>query len=128
MSIGLGAYAILALSFSIVFEFPTSQAIQIGISKILIFSVIAYMLFLCTKTYAAHQHNAAVNRHRQNSLLSFNALVEAAGSEDKRDIVLSHAAGSIFAPQDTGYVRNSSPPQLPMTQLIEAMPRIAQTS
>jgi hypothetical protein len=51
----------------------------------------------------SHLHNAVVNRQRQNSLMTFKALVEAAGQQENRDIILTKAADSIFAPQPTGF-------------------------
>lgn len=124
ISVGLVIYGLVALASTFLFE-PKSvlQGVQISVAKVLIFSVVAYMLFQSARTFSAHQHNAAVNRHRQNSLMSFNSLVQAAGSEDKRDIVLTAAATSIFVPQDTGYVRNLNSPQMPMMQIVEALPK-----
>ena len=51
------------------------------------------------------------SRHRQNSLLTYRALVEAAGEGGTEDIVLAHAASCIFSPQETGFsnTKNDSP-------------------
>jgi hypothetical protein len=57
----------------------------------------------------AHTHNSIVNRHRQNGLQTFTTLVDAAGSSQAQDIVLSHAAASIFEPQETGYAKQHQP-------------------
>jgi hypothetical protein len=97
------------------------QAVQLSLSKALIFSTIAYLLILSARNFLAHQHNAVVNRHRQNALQTFEALVNAAGPE-KRDIVLTHAAACIFGPQETGYTKVS--PQTNVTGLVESIPRI----
>ena len=48
------------------------------------------------------------NRHRQNALLTYRALVAAAGEHETEDIVLAHAAVCIFAPQETGYSGSKS--------------------
>ncbi|MEQ9248100.1 MAG: hypothetical protein RLO21_19140 [Nitratireductor sp.] len=89
---------------------PTSTygAFQIVIGKLLIFGVIVYILVLCAKNFLSHTHNAIVNKQRQNALMTFNALADAAGSEENRDIVLTQAASCIFSPQDTGYVRHGA--------------------
>ena len=85
----------------------TIQAIQLASSKILLFAVISYMLFLASRNFMSHKHNAIVNKHRQNALSTFKALVDAAeGSEDK-DVILTHASACIFSPQDTGYEKSS---------------------
>ena len=81
----------------------TYQSIQLGVSKILIFAVISFMLYLSARSYLSHKHNAIVNRHRQNSLLTYRALVDAAGSSENREVILTHAAACIYGPQPTGY-------------------------
>lgn len=107
----LGAYAIVSLWFH---QIPgldpetPMRAVQLTTSKILIFGVIAYMLFLATKNFLSHRHNAVVNRHRQNALMTFKALADAAEGDEAKDIVLAHAAACIFAPQETGYSKSGS--------------------
>lgn len=100
------------------------EAIQIGLSKILIFGVIAYMLILCARNFLSHKHNSIVNKHRQNALLTFNALADAARGEDKRDIVLTHAAACIFMPQETGYIRAGGSQDGGAVKLIEIIPKL----
>lgn len=102
------------------------QAFQLGLSKILIFVVLAYMLLLCARNFLSHKHNSIVNKHRQNALLTFNALVDAAGNTDRRDVILTYAAACIFSPQDTGYVKGGSGVQLEMPpNIIQALPNMA---
>lgn len=81
------------------------QSAQLIAGKILIFSVIAYVMLLSARNFLASQHNAIINKHRQNALVTFRALVDAAKDEDNSDIVLMHAASCIFTPQETGYTR-----------------------
>ncbi|WP_395662857.1 hypothetical protein, partial [Aestuariivirga sp.] len=102
----------------------TYEAIQLSVSKSLIFAVGAYLIILCGKNFLSHQHNAVVNRHRQNALLTFKALSDAAGTAENRDIVLTHAASCIFSPQETGYTKGSQ--QTNVTGLIESIPRLLQ--
>lgn len=89
----------------------TSEMLQLISSKILIFAVLGYLLLLAARNYTTHKHNAVVNRHRQNALLTYRALVEAAGGDGTEDIVLAHAASCIFSPQETGFSnsKNDSP-------------------
>ncbi len=82
-------------------------AVNLITGKILIFAVIAYMLFLSAKNFLSHKHNAVVNKHRQNALQTFQTLADAANNESSRDIVLNYASACIFAPQDTGYAKQS---------------------
>ncbi len=110
LAVALGIFAVLSLFLhKIPFLKPenTYDAVQLSISKFLIFSVMAYMLFLSAKNFLNHKHNAIVNKHRQNALMTHAALVEASGDEGVRDAVLLQASNCIFSPQSTGY--SSSP-------------------
>jgi hypothetical protein len=57
------------------------------------------------KNYTAHRHNTVLNKHRQNSLATYKALVDAAGDQANRDIVLTTTAESIFGAQATGFAK-----------------------
>lgn len=110
LAIALGSFAILSLFIhKIPFLKPetTYDAIQLSLSKILIFFVMAYMLFLSAKNFLNHKHNAIVNKHRQNALMTHRALVEASGDEGVRDAVLLQASSCIFSPQSTGYSQSN---------------------
>lgn len=130
-AIGLGVFAFMSLFIhKIPFINPanTYEAIQVGLSKVLIFGVIAYMLVLCARNFLSHKHNAIVNRHRQNALLTFKSLTDAASGEDRRDIVLTHAAACIFSPQETGYTRGQSGQDNSPAKLIEVLPKLSGSS
>lgn len=102
----LGAFAVLSfLIHKIPWMAPqtTYDTIQLAISKVLVFATISYMLYLAAKNFLAHKHNEIVNRHRQDALMTYRALVEAAGAPANRDVVLTYAAACIFGPQGTGY-------------------------
>ena len=104
----VGAFAIISLILhKIEWLKPTSTAetLQLISSKVLIFAVLAFMLIMAARNYATHKHNAVVNRHRQNALLTYRAIVEAAAGGNTQDIVLAHAASCIFSPQDTGFAQ-----------------------
>ncbi len=83
----------------------TFDSIQLTVSKALIFGTLFFMLMYCAKNYLAHRHNAIVNKHRQNALATYAALVEAANEHTNRDIVLNRAAECIFTPQPSGYAK-----------------------
>lgn len=103
----LGVYAVISL---FIHKIPwiapanTYETVQMAVSKILIFAVISFVLYLSARNFLSHKHNAVVNRHRQNALMTYKALVEAAGEKQQAsDAVLVHAASCIYAPQPTGY-------------------------
>lgn len=113
LAIGLGFYAVCSVFIhKIPFLAPTStyETIQLAVSKILIFSVLAYMLFLAARNFLNHKHNAIVNRHRQNALMTHRALIEAAGDHGIREAIMVQAAGCIFSPQPTGYTTTTGTP------------------
>ena len=127
-AIALGFYAFCTLFIHKLAWFKPEdnlQALQLMTSKVLIFGVIAYLLFLAAKNFLSHKHNAIVNKHRQNALMTYKALTDAAVSEETKDIVLNHAASCIFSPQDTGYIKNenSSSQASAGRSIIELMPK-----
>ena len=111
LAVTLGCFALLSIFIhKVPFLKPEDvfQNIQLITSKILVFAVIAYLLFLSARNFLSHKHNSIVNKHRQNALMTYSALSDAASSEEAKDIVLNHAASCIFSPQETGYLKNES--------------------
>jgi len=106
MSYLLGGYAVLTLFLhKISFLKPENayQTVQFAVSKILIFAVLSYMLYLATKNYLAQKHNAVINKHRQNALMTYKAIADAAKDAANREVILTHASACIFSPQPTGF-------------------------
>ncbi len=101
------------------------DTIQLTVSKILIFSVIAYLLFLSVRNFLNHKHNAIINKHRQNALLTYQALVEASGDAGVRDAVLLQASSCIFSPQSTGYVAGHETDVSRQKSLVEILSKSA---
>jgi hypothetical protein len=112
LTIGLGIYAVCTLFLhKLSFLAPTGpyETTQLAVSKILIFLTISFFLILASRNYIAHRHNGVINRHRQNALSTYGALVKAAGQEANRDVVLAKAADCIFSAQPTGFGKEHSP-------------------
>lgn len=83
----------------------TSQVIQFTVAKIIILSALYYILVWCARNYNAHLHNFVINKHRQNSLSTFETFVKAAGNDqDTKNAVLIQATQSIFSAQSSGYI------------------------
>lgn len=125
VAILLGAFAITSLFLH---KFPwlepktELQSLQLIASKVLIFAVVSYMLILSAKNFMSHKHNAVVNKHRQNALMTFKALADAASDGKSKDIVLTHASACIFTPQDTGYTKGAGAAQNSTKSIIELFP------
>lgn len=128
IAIGLAIYSALSVFLDKWTGLQTADAysaLQVAMSKVLVFAVMAYMLIVSARNFLSHKHNEIVNRHRQNALLTFNTLVSAAGNDEARDIVLTYAAACIFAPQETGFAKagGNVAGEVP-TNVIQAVPRL----
>jgi hypothetical protein len=111
LTIALGVYAVCTLFLhKLWFLAPTGpyETTQLAVSKVLIFLTISFFLLLASRNYIAHRHNGVINRHRQNALSTYQALVKAAGQEANRDVVLAKAADCIFSAQPTGFGKEHS--------------------
>lgn len=96
--------------------------IQLAVSKVLIFAVLSYMLLLSARNFLGNKHNAIVNRHRQNALMTFTAIADAAQDPDKKDIVLTHASACIFSPQPTGFSKTAEGSAPTAKSVVELIP------
>lgn len=103
----------------------TAEMAQLISSKFLIFAVLGYLLLMASRNYTTHKHNAVVNRHRQNALLTYRALVEASADSGTEDIVLAHAAACIFSPQETGFSHGNGESSSGPKSVLELMTKSA---
>ena len=100
------------------------EAIQFIASKVFVFATLSYLLYMCGKNFLAHKHNAILNKHRQNALMTYQAITDAAKSPEGKEIVLAQAAYCMFSPQDTGYIKVvSNDGSGSMKTFIDAMPK-----
>ena len=122
----LGVYAVVSLFIAkipLLKPEDTYQSIQLGVSKLLIFAVVSFMLYLSARNFLSHQHNSIVNKHRQNALMTYKALSDAAGSPENREVVLTHAAACIFSPQATGHSQDAGTEIAKATSVVEVLGR-----
>lgn len=125
LTVGLGAYAVGTFFIhKVPWLAPTSpyETVQLAVSKGLVFVTIAFMLLFAARSYAAHRHNAVVNKHRQNGLVTYGALVKAASAGANGDIVLTKAAECIFSAQPTGFSKGDGGEPGPMSVVSVAAP------
>lgn len=102
----LASYAVFSLFFHKIPWFSPQGKYEIAqfiVSKVLIFGVLSFSLYLSVRNYMSHQHNAIVNKHRQNSLMTYQAFMNAADGSTGSEAVLLSAASCIYSPQPTGY-------------------------
>lgn len=102
-------------------DYTPNQAVQVGIGKVALFSVLFTFVIWAGRTYKAHRHNAVVNRHRSNALRVFDIFVKAAADDATKNAVLIQATQSIFSPQQTGYVSGDGEAQTasPFVEIIK---------
>lgn len=112
LTIALAVYAVGTLflhKWSLLTPSNIYETAQLAISKLLVFVTISFILILAAKNYLANRHNSVVNRHRQNALVTYRALVESAGDKTNRDVVLAKAAECIFSAQPTAFSKFEGP-------------------
>lgn len=84
------------------------QIVQYSLLKVIIFSVLYYLLIFIMKNYNAHRHNFIVNKHKQNALSTFETFVRSTTSTEIKDAVLLQTTQAIFSNQISGYLKNES--------------------
>ncbi len=86
-----------------------AESIQVALAKLVVLSTLYYSIIWTTKNYNAHNHNSIVNRHRKNSLNSFETFIKASEDDQQtKNAVLLQAAKAIYTAQSTGYNNNDS--------------------
>lgn len=96
------------------------RAIQLIVPRLVVIFVLTFGLVWSARNFAASRHNFVVNRHRQNALSSFETFVKGTGDPQTKDAVLLQATQSIFAPQESGFVRGENAPH-PGSQIVEVV-------
>lgn len=99
----------------------TFETVQLVTSKLLIFGVLTYLLILSAKNYLNHKHNSIVNKHRQNALMTYKAMVDATDDPGSREAILIQAASCIFNPQTTGYTAGAETPTVSGKSMVEIL-------
>lgn len=126
VAIAVGLYGVTTLFLhKVPFLSPenTYETVQFTVGKLLVFFVLTYMLALCSKNFLSNRHNEIVNRHRQNALMTYKALVDAGGTPEARDVILNHAAASIYRLHETDYTKPSDGSGSSSSSIIEMLPR-----
>lgn len=108
VTIAVAIAALFAHTYEVLTPTSLYEAIQLAVGKVVVLASVGSFAVLAGRQYAANRHNEVVNRHRCNALRTYRALVEAAGDNDVRGIVLAQAAHAIFADQPTGFTRTDT--------------------
>lgn len=89
-------------------DLSTTQLIQLTTTKLLVLAILISATIWCGKIYKANKHLSIINKHRSNSLKTFQAFMKAAENDYARDAVLLETTKAIFSISPTGYLDNDS--------------------
>lgn len=88
----------------------TQVLIPVYLKKLIILGLLLFGLRFCFRQFSIHKHLHTVNKHRANTLDSFEFFHDNLkdGDAESRDQYLIEVAKSIFNLNDTGFIRNDS--------------------
>lgn len=97
---------ITALLFVFFFHGETAQEVIQRLSpKLVLLGTLLTATIWCSRMYRTARHQEAINRHRSNALLTFQAFSQAAGDDAAtRSAVLMETTRSIFSHTATGFI------------------------
>jgi hypothetical protein len=131
--IATGILGGITLVSSIGFLFLTLQpnssyaTVQIITTKLIILGLLFTGTLWCGRIYKALMHQVTVNRHRANSIKTFQAFNQAASNDASRDAVLMETTKAIFGQGTTGYLdkeSGSSGDQLRIVEMVKHVPKV----
>jgi hypothetical protein len=102
------SYEIFNNMFNIQEEVTTAKVIQLGVTKLMIFSILYFGIIWAGKIYKSQQHNYIINCHRRNALNTFKTFVDGTENPEIKDAVLLEATKSIFSPLHSGFSSKDS--------------------
>ena len=97
----------------------TAEAVYYSATKFIVLGLNLAAAFWCGQIYRTHKHLEAVNRHKANSLKTFQAFVEATDDPQIKDAVLLEATRSIFTLAKSGFVGADTNPSAPSQKVFE---------
>ncbi len=117
----------LAVTIGLYFLLPvadnasTAQIIQVLSTKIILITVFFTATLWSGKMYKATMHQMTINKHRSNSLKTFQAFIKASNETSTRDAVLLETTKSIFSVMPSGYIDNEQSSAGKSTNVIEVI-------
>lgn len=132
---GILVSSVLTIAFVILsfFFFPIpddatiAKIVHYTSTKLIVLSILYFLIVWCAKNFNSQRHNYIINRHRENALTTFKAFVDAAEEDiNVKNAVLLQATWSIFSVQNTGYSKDGSETESP-NKLIEICTNLGQS-
>lgn len=98
---------------------PTAAVLNILVTRVLILSLMTFLLYWCARNYRANCHLAIVYRQKELSLRTFEAFAAAAHDKATRNAILLATTRFIFSATPTGYLGKDE--SGPSDKLIEVL-------
>ena len=89
-----------------------SFVISLGIVRVVIFSIIFFIVAWAARNFRAERHNAVVNRHRALAIRTYEAFVNEDVSDTVRAAILDRVTQTIFSPMPSGHLGGEKDAQL----------------
>jgi hypothetical protein len=105
-----------------------AQIIQLFTSKVLLLALLFTATIWCGRLYKATKHLETLNRHRSNSLKTFQAFVKAASDDASRNAVLMETTRSIFTIAPSGYLDSTDVSSDSSVKIIEVVKNATHTA
>lgn len=103
----------------------TGYAIQFGITKLVVFSIMYFTLVWVSRNYRSNRHNYIVNKHRQNALSTFKTFVDAVKDDPvTQNVILNKTTDCIFSHEISGYLPKEPESSPGMQQIFEILPKL----
>ncbi len=100
-------------SFSKIGTSDLFEIIKSSIPRVLIFSLLYYLLIWIGRNYNNQKHNAIIYKQKELALETFELFINSTRSDEVKDAILIQVSNAIFSTQSTGYLKgNVNPPAL----------------
>ena len=107
----IGSGIIFLLILAVIFLRTPNENIEgyiwyVSINRIMLFSIMGYLLYQFIKNYHTNMHLCVKNLHRRNCLRVFEKIRDSSNNEEVKDEILKQASKTIFESGETGYLRS----------------------
>ena len=100
----IGAAFGLVLLWDVSGQISDAEVLQIVLAKAAALAVLSYATINAVRLYRSNAHLAAVNRHREDALRTFQSFVDGTADDEVKDRILLAAANAAFGQTATGLI------------------------
>jgi uncharacterized membrane protein len=99
---------------------PLSTVVLHVTSRVVILSILLFVIGVAARDYRANRHNQVVNRHRATAIDTFELFTKGTADEQTRNAILVKATEAVFQPVGTGYQSKDAEPA-PNSTIVEIL-------